>query len=634
MNGGISRPPAVERFTQEFAPRIGPKKNGAVFVLSTYLSYELITRDMGKSLDRIEQQPMVERETQYYLENIGKVKSVDDFISNDRLFKYAMKAYGLGDMDYAKAFMKKVLDEGISDSGSFANKLTDKRYYEFAKVFNFEKYGDLTTSFNAAQDNVPGNFAAQVAIAGAQPGYSFAQTETEYYLQTISSVKSIDDLMGNERLLDYAMSAFGLDADTEDPARVRTMLEGGVSDPASPANKLGDKRYANFVTAFDFAQFGEATTSSGAVRQGVPAGYMATSGLDMVLPRDGYVADETAYYLANIGDVKSIDDLMGDKRLLTVAMAAYGLDASTEDPATIRLMLQGGVASQTSPANLKSDKRYADFVTAFDFAQYGDQTTTRDAVTKTAPEQYGTMASLGLVGVNSDYLSAETSYYVAHVSDLHSIDDLMGDKRLLDFALTSYGLDPATETPEHVRALLEGGVDDPESLANTATNKGYAGFVSAFNFVRYGDEATTVNAAQETTVDNYLRQTLEETEGDKNEGVRLALYFQRKAPELTSYYQILGDTALSQVVRTGLNLPDAMSQADIDKQVEVLKDKFDLADFKDPEKLQDFLQRFTTMWEIDNPSDTSAQNSIAALFQPAEYGISTDLLLTISQMRT
>ena len=100
-------------------------------MLSTFTSYQLIARDIPKSIDRVEAQPIVERETDYYLANIGKVKSIDDFVKNDRLFKYAMKAYGLEDMAYAKAFMVKALKEGVADPDSFANKLTDKRYAEF-----------------------------------------------------------------------------------------------------------------------------------------------------------------------------------------------------------------------------------------------------------------------------------------------------------------------------------------------------------------------------------------------------------------------------------------------------------------------------------------------------------------------
>jgi hypothetical protein len=82
-------------------------------------------------------QATVSRDSAYYKENINKVTSVDDFMSDYKLYSYAMKAYGLEDMTYAKAFMKKVLESDLSDSASFANSLSDTRYTEFAAAFKF-----------------------------------------------------------------------------------------------------------------------------------------------------------------------------------------------------------------------------------------------------------------------------------------------------------------------------------------------------------------------------------------------------------------------------------------------------------------------------------------------------------------
>ncbi len=52
-----------------------------------------------------------------------------------------------------------------------------------------------------------------------------------------------------------------------------------------------------------------------------------------------------------------------------------------------------------------------------------------------------------------------------------------------------------------------------------------------------------------------MRTTLEENAGQSNEGVRLALYFERKAPDIKSIFQILGDKALYKVIETALSLP-------------------------------------------------------------------------------
>jgi hypothetical protein len=601
-------------------------------LLSTYVSYQLIARDMPKAIDRVEREPTVDREMKYYLDNISKVKTIEEFVKDDRLFRFAMKAHGLQDMAYAKAFMIKALKEGVRDPDSFANKLQDKRYAEFVKSYNFERYGDKATTYSRALHDAPTNFASSVVIGATDGGFAFVEDEVGHYVSNISNVTSIDDLMADSRLLYVAMGAFGLDANTETPERIREMLEGGVADAESPANSLADKRYANFVTAFDFATHGEATTSRDAV-QSAPRQFVINTGLALVKPDADFVKAETDYYKANIGKVKSIDDLMRDQRLLRIAMSAYGLNADTEEPRQIRAMLNGGVTDPESPANALADKSYASFVAAFDFVEHGAQTTARDAVQKDTLKLYTMKTETGLLASSKYFIDVETSYYLARVGDVRSIDDLMADKRLLNYALAAYGLDPTLEPPARVRQMLEGGIADPGSPANQLTDKAYVAFVSAFNFAEYGEAATTRTPAQLPSIDKFLRQTLEENAGKENEGVRLALYFERKASSLTNFYEILADPALAEVVRTALSLPDSFASADIDRQVKLFEERLDIQDFTDPARLEKFLTRFTSMWEISNPT-APAQAQISVLFsQPVEFGVSTDVLFAIQSMK-
>ena len=94
---------------------------------TTFSTYGTIANNLTRSLKTTAAKPQVAREAAYYLANIPNVKSIDDFLGNKRLFSFAMKAYGLQDMTYAKAFMRKVLTEGVADSTAFANRLADDR---------------------------------------------------------------------------------------------------------------------------------------------------------------------------------------------------------------------------------------------------------------------------------------------------------------------------------------------------------------------------------------------------------------------------------------------------------------------------------------------------------------------------
>ena len=60
------------------------------------------------------------------------------------------------------------------------------------------------------------------------------------------------------------------------------------------------------------------------------------------------VKNATAYYTANIGAVKTIDDLVGNYRLLSYALAAHGLSDQINSTALIRQVLSGGDASSAA----------------------------------------------------------------------------------------------------------------------------------------------------------------------------------------------------------------------------------------------------------------------------------------------
>lgn len=234
---------------------------------------------------------------------------------------------------------------------------------------------------------------------------------------------------------------------------------------------------------------------------------------------------------------------------------------------------------------------------------------------------------------NQPMVERETEYYLENITKVKSIEDLMGDDRLFRYAMKAHGLEDMNYAKAFMVKALEGGIDAEDSFANKLTDKRYADFVETFNFVRYDDATTAFTRAQQGTVDKYLRQTLEEDAGQSNEGVRLALNFARNAADIDSAYDILANTAYAEVVRTVLGLPDSFATADIDKQAAMIEERIDLEDFQDAEKLDKFLSRFTTMWEMKNPTSTES-TSIAALFsQPVEYGISSDVMLTLQGLK-
>ncbi len=230
-------------------------------------------------------------------------------------------------------------------------------------------------------------------------------------------------------------------------------------------------------------------------------------------------------------------------------------------------------------------------------------------------------------------VARETSYYLERIGDIKTIDDFLADDRIFAYAMTAHGLEDMTYAKAFIRKVLAEGIDSDTSFANSLSDTRYRQFAETFNFVRYADATTAFDRTQQGTVDNYLRQTLEVNAGADNQGVRLALYFERKAPEVTSALGLLADPALLTVVQTALGISPATSAVNIDKQADLIAERLDIEDLKDPAKLDELLQRFTVLWEVSNPQTAASVPNIL-IGQPATFGFGSDLLAAIQNFRT
>jgi hypothetical protein len=242
--------------------------------------------------------------------------------------------------------------------------------------------------------------------------------------------------------------------------------------------------------------------------------------------------------------------------------------------------------------------------------------------------------SLSLTARKPD-VSRDTTYYLANIGKVKSIDDFLKDYRLYSYAMKAYGLSDMTYAKAFMRKVLTEGVANSNSFANKLSDSRYREFARAFDFAALGSNATQTTAAQTGTTTQYVQQVMEENAGDQNEGVRLALYFARKASSIKTPYQILADKALTQVVQTALGLSPTVSSADIDKQASMLSKMIDFSDFQEPAKVNRFAQRFAAMWDANQlSSDGSSSNPALILIgRSTSNGLDSDMLTKLQSLR-
>jgi len=114
------------------------------------VGWNFLQATYDKQFETFTKDAVLQRETDYFIENIGNVKSAEDLVGDTRLLQIALDAFGLGEDVYKKAFVIKVLQDGTAADDALANKLGDDRYVKFSETFGFGP-GD-TVKTGSAQD--------------------------------------------------------------------------------------------------------------------------------------------------------------------------------------------------------------------------------------------------------------------------------------------------------------------------------------------------------------------------------------------------------------------------------------------------------------------------------------------------
>ncbi|MBY2963972.1 DUF1217 domain-containing protein [Rhizobium leguminosarum] len=726
-------------------------------MVSTYVSYLSVARNLNASLSSVASQATVSRDSAYYKENIDKVTTVDEFMSDYKLYSYAMKAYGLEDMTYAKAFMTKVLESDLSDSSSFANSLSDTRYAEFAAAFKFA--GETKT----AQSDVQRDNLLDAYEESFDTEADDIADATDYFEENISSITSVDDLLSSSKLKNYVLTAFGLSTEYTSTSFLKSVLTSDLDDADSFVNQLDDAVYVNLAKAFNFNEDG--STDGDVMSEDqislVTSAY-AVASATIASSETGEAYD--TYFAAQIGNITSVDELMSDDKLVSYLRTAYGLtdsetdnfisaalksadvadaiglsdlhdafnfdedgdladgdtaqtsdqtattkaafdenyqvlvaNASTEDAtdnyttriasvtsiddflvsndddddddnddlpelwemalraydidpdsvsrSEVRKILESDPADSKSYVNSLDDDRFVAFRKAFNFDDNGDVTVPLQAMSESVVDDYAAYYKQNkiryLEGAElteaTDAANDEITYFREQMATITTASEFLADDRLVSFALEAKGLDPDDVTSDELEKMFSSDLDDEDSYVNKLDDNRFAELVGAFNFDQDGnisaDPTGTVQQRGDVleTIDAYVRLTLEDDQGDSNTGVRLALYFQRKAPEISSAYNILGDSALFEFFTTTFNLSSYVSNMDVDKQAEMVDNFIDMKDLSDPDKVDDLIKRFTAMYDMANGTGTT---SSALSILTGSATISADTLLAMAQLKS
>lgn len=121
---------------------------------SGLVGWRFLTQTYDRQLDTLSQSPVIKRDVDYFRAHIQHARTAQDLVSDRRLLKVALGAFGLQDDLNNKAFIRTLLESDPTDSTSLVNRLSDARYKDFVKSFGFNAPFGPKTAFRSFADGI------------------------------------------------------------------------------------------------------------------------------------------------------------------------------------------------------------------------------------------------------------------------------------------------------------------------------------------------------------------------------------------------------------------------------------------------------------------------------------------------
>jgi len=182
-----------------------------------YAGWTFLKRTQDRQQAAFQADPVFRRDEAYFRARIGSVTTAEQLVSDRRLLKVALGAFGL-DADIANTFfLRKVLQDGTLSADALSSKLADKRYQEFSAAFGFGDFSVPRTKLSDFADKILTRYSQrqfEIAVGSRSDAMRLA-LNAEREISALAARRTGEDakwftIMGNAPLRAVVQTAFNL----------------------------------------------------------------------------------------------------------------------------------------------------------------------------------------------------------------------------------------------------------------------------------------------------------------------------------------------------------------------------------------------------------------------------------------
>lgn len=223
----------------------------------------------------------------------------------------------------------------------------------------------------------------------------------------------------------------------------------------------------------------------------------------------------------------------------------------------------------------------------------------------------------------------DSDYFRANIATIQTAADLVADRRMLNVALTAFGLKDDLSNRAFIEKILAEGSLAEDAFVNRLSDQRYRDLSAAFSF-DLSPPRTALSGFADEILLRFDANQFEVAVGQQQDDLRQALYTLRQLPEIISdgssedakWFRIMGLPPLRRVFEVALGLPASFGQLDLDRQLAEFKTRSEqrldpggLAALAQGEVQEKLVQRFLLGQQINAVPVVSAGAIALTLLQ-------------------
>jgi hypothetical protein len=341
------------------------------------------------------------------------------------------------------------------------------------------------------------------------------------------------------------------------------------------------------------------------------------------LTQDPVVRREITYFEQNAPKATTAAALLADPRLQDFALTAFGLSSQVGSTALMKKVLQSDPNSTSSFAAKMVSPQYTEIAAAFNYG--GTVTPATPAVPSTAQVQVSDISpqsnfadfSGSFAGVSVSYVDLTQATSVQQVASKLQAAFRRADGNRTDISVTVDSSGNLKFADDLGRGSAAGFNFDANSLGTgtPAAASSPTNIVAGSQVVpASGGAAVTSPSFIQQVVNKYLEAQFEVVVGNSSNALREARYASQQLPTVTSWYSVIADKPLADVIQTVLGLPASFGALDVGQQANTLSQRMNISDFQNPAKLSKLLTQFVATSGVQNQSSAAIAATLLNTF--------------------